>query len=122
VPLRLLYLIFVRLCSWLVLLGRSSALILVAGVTALSLARSVRFPQLHVGSPAYWPFAAATIAFLAFAFAELGRRRPRNQQAILTGTSAGLIFGIADALTRRTVPIIDTGHPATLRASWPATR
>jgi drug/metabolite transporter (DMT)-like permease len=98
----------------------AGALILVAGVTALSLARSVRSPQVHVGSPAYWPFAATAVAFLAFAFAELGRRRPGHQQAILTGISAGLIFGIADALTRRTVQIIDTGHPATLLTSWPA--
>lgn len=98
----------------------AGALILVAGVTALSLARSVRSPQLHVGSSAYWPFAAAAVAFLAFALTALGRGRPGNQQAILTGISAGLVFGIADALTRPTVQIIDTGHLDALLTSWPA--
>jgi hypothetical protein len=52
------------------------------------------------------------VAFLAVVFAELGRRRPADQRAILTGTSAGLVFGIADALTRRTVQILDGGHAA----------
>jgi hypothetical protein len=59
------------------------------------------------------------VFFLAFVIAELGRRRSAGQRAILTGTSAGLVFGIADALTRRTVQILDTGHFAVLLTSWP---
>ena len=97
----------------------AGALILMGGVTALSLARNVRSPQVYVGSYAYWPFAGAAVVFLAFVIAELGRRRSAGQRAILTGTSAGLVFGIADALTRRTVQILDTGHFAALLTSWP---
>jgi drug/metabolite transporter (DMT)-like permease len=96
----------------------AGALILMAGVTALSLARDVRSPQVYVGSYAYWPFAGAAVVFVAFVIAELGRRRSGGQRAILTGTSAGLVFGIADALTRRTVQILDTGHFAVLLTSW----
>lgn len=96
------------------------ALILMAGVTALSVARSVRSAQVYVGSYAYWPFAGAAVVFLAVVFAELGRRRSADQRAILTGTSAGLVFGIADALTRRTVQVLNTGHPGVLLTSWPA--
>ena len=96
----------------------AGALILMAGVTALSLARDVRSPQVYVGSYAYWPFAGAAVVFVAFVIAELGRRRSGGQRAILTGTSAGLVFGIADALTRRTVQILDTGHFAVLLTGW----
>ena len=96
----------------------AGALILMGGVTALSLARNVRSPQVYVGSYAYWPFAGAAVVFVAFVIAELGRRRSGGQRAILTGTSAGLVFGIADALTRRTVQILDTGHFAVLLTSW----
>ncbi len=95
------------------------ALILMAGVTALSLARSVRSPAVYVGSSAYWPFAGAVVVFLVVAFAEFGRRRFAGQRAILTGISAGLVFGIADALTRRTVQLLDTGHLAVVLTSWP---
>jgi drug/metabolite transporter (DMT)-like permease len=97
----------------------AGALVLMGGVTALSLARNVRSPQVYVGSYAYWPFAGAAVFFLAFVIAELGRRRSAGQRALLTGMSAGLVFGIADALTRRTVQILDTGHFAVLLTSWP---
>ena len=96
----------------------AGALILMGGVTALSVARDVRSPQVYVGSYAYWPFAGAAVVFLALVFAELGRRRSAGQRAILTATSAGLVFGIADALTRRTVQILDTGHVGVLLTSW----
>jgi drug/metabolite transporter (DMT)-like permease len=96
------------------------AVILMAGVTALSLARSVRSPTVYVGSSAYWPFAGAAVVFLALAFAELGRRRRANQRALLTAISAGLVLGIADAITRRTVQLLDTGHLAVVLTSWPA--
>jgi hypothetical protein len=38
----------------------------------------------------------------------------------LTGISAGLVPGIAGALTRPTVQLLDTGHLAVLLTSWPA--
>lgn len=97
----------------------AGALVLMAGVTALSLARSVRSPAVYVGSTAYWPFAGAAFVFLAVLFAEFGRRRFSGQRAILTGISAGLVFGIADALTRRTVQLLDTRHPGVVLTSWP---
>jgi hypothetical protein len=96
------------------------ALILMGGVTALSLARSVRAPAVYVGSYAYWPIAGAVVVFVAAVFAELGRRRSADQRALLTGISAGLVFGIADALTRRTVQLLDTRHLSVLLTSWPA--
>ena len=97
----------------------AGALILVAGVMTLSLASSVRAPAVYVGSPAYWPFAAGAVVSLAGVFAELGRRRSADQRAILTGISAGLVFGIADALTRRAVQMLDAGRVTPLLTSWP---
>jgi len=97
----------------------AGALILVAGVMTLSLASSVRAPAVYVGSPAYWPFAAGAVVSLAGVFAELGRRRSADQRAILTGISAGLVFGIADALTRRAVQMLDAGRVTPLLTCWP---
>ncbi len=97
----------------------AGALILMGGVAALSLARSVPAPAVYVGAYAYWPLAGAVVVFIAAVFAELGRRQSAGQRAILTGTSAGLVFGIADALTRRTVQVLDTSHLQALLATWP---
>jgi drug/metabolite transporter (DMT)-like permease len=97
------------------------AFILLAGVSALSVARSVSSVQDSVGSPAYWPYAGAAIAAAAACFAELGRRRRGEVRAVLTGAAAGLVFGIQDALTRVTVDSMGTLHEiATLLTSWPA--
>ena len=97
------------------------AFILLAGVSALSVARSVSSVQDSVGSPAYWPYAGAAIAAAAACFAELGRRRRGDVRAVLTGTAAGLVFGIQDALTRVTVDSMGSLHEiATLLTSWPA--
>ena len=99
----------------------AGALILVAGVTVLSLARTVRSPEVTVGARAYWPFAAAGVAVIAVAFAALGRRRSGDLRATLTGASAGVIFGMQDALTRRVVLVL-TGHGAAVTAlltTWP---
>ena len=97
----------------------AGALVLIGGVTAMSVAREVRGPSVYVGSPAYWPFAAAAVVILAFACAAFGRRRSAGLRAIMTGISAGLVFGIADAITRRTVQLLDTGHFSVLLTSWP---
>jgi drug/metabolite transporter (DMT)-like permease len=95
------------------------ALILAAGVTALSLARSVGSPSASFGSFAAWP-AAAGIAVVAYGFIHAGWRRSGQQRATLTATGTGLVFGISDALTRRTVEIMDTHPFVALLTSWPA--
>src|SRR5260221_3198565 len=95
------------------------AVLLLGGVAALSLARSPGTPDVSFGSPADWP-AAAGIAAVAYCFVHAGRRRSGQQRAILTRIGAGLGFGISDALTRRTVQIMDTHSFVTLFTSWPA--
>src|ERR1700733_10246284 len=90
------------------------AVILLAGVSALSVARSVTSVQDSVGSPAYWPYAGAAIAVA-------GRRRQGDLRGLLTGTAAGLVLGIQDAITRVTVRDLNSVHDAILLlTSWPA--
>lgn len=48
-----------------------------------------------------------------------GRQRSGQQRATLTGCAAGLVFGIADALTRRTVQIAGAHSLAAVLTSWP---
>src|SRR5258707_8847003 len=95
------------------------AVLLLGGVAALSLARSPGTPDVSFGSPADWP-AAAGIAAVAYCFVHAGRRRSGQPRAILTGLGARPAFGISDALTRRTVQIMDTHSFVTLFTSWPA--
>jgi drug/metabolite transporter (DMT)-like permease len=96
------------------------ALILSAGVAALSLSRTVSSSDMRFGSFAYWP-AAAGIGALALLFVRAGLRRSGQQRATLTGVGAGLIFGISDALTRRTVQVIGAHHTVTVvLTSWSA--
>jgi hypothetical protein len=64
--------------------------------------------------------AHAGIAAVAGGFLLAGLRHAGQQRATLTGTAAGLIFGISDALTRRTVEIMDTHSVLALLTSWPA--
>ena len=94
------------------------ALLLCAGVGALSLSRSVKSPSVSVGSFSHWP-AAGVIALIAVVLVQLGRKRSGGVRATLTGTAAGLILGIADAFTRRSVQVIDGGHPLHLLVHWP---
>jgi uncharacterized protein (TIGR03382 family) len=94
------------------------AALLTAGVAALSATRSVRSPTESFGSFSHWP-AAALIAVIAAGLVWLGRRRSGNVRATLTGTAAGLVFGIADALTRRSVQLLDGHHPISLLTTWP---
>jgi drug/metabolite transporter (DMT)-like permease len=95
------------------------AVLLSGGVAALSFARAKGTPDVSFGSPADWPVAAG-IAVVAYCFVHAGRRRSGAQRAMLTGIAAGLVFGISDALTRRTVQIMDTHSFITLFTSWPA--
>ena len=94
------------------------ALILMGGVTALSLSRTISSARVSLGSTAYWPFAAAAVAAVAYVFADLGRRRTGGLRATFTGASAGAVFGLQDALTRRTVQILTTGHFTAVLTTW----
>jgi drug/metabolite transporter (DMT)-like permease len=96
----------------------AGALLLMAGVTALSLARTVHSVSVTVGTQANWPLAAAGVAVVAACFAAGGRRRSGDARATWTGASAGLVFGLQDALTRQTVHLLGLGVLAVL-TSWP---
>ena len=94
------------------------AVLLTAGVAALSLTRTVKAPSESFGSSSHWP-AAAAIALIAAFLVQLGRNRSGGVRATLTGIAAGLMLGVADAFTRRTVMIIDGRHPFHLLVHWP---
>ncbi len=93
------------------------AVLLCCGVGALSASRSVRALSESFGSVSHWP-AAAIIAGIAAALAIFGRSGPRKLRATLTGAGGGLLLGIADALTRRSVEILDGHGIATLATTW----
>lgn len=97
----------------------AGAVILSGGVAALSVTRSEGASTVSFGSFTHWP-AAAAIGVVAYALVHVGRQRPAEQRGTLTGLSAGLVFGISDALTRRTVQIVDLHGVMALFASWPA--
>jgi drug/metabolite transporter (DMT)-like permease len=94
------------------------AVLLTAGVAALSLTRHVKAPSESFGSFNHWP-AAAVIAVVALLLVRLGRKRSGSIRATLTGMAAGLVLGIADAFTRRSVQMIDGSHPLHLLEHWP---
>lgn len=94
------------------------AVLLCAGVAALSATRSVVSPSESFGSVSHWP-AAGLIALIAAVLVSVGRRRSGIARAALTGTASGLVFGIADALTRTSVEILDGRDPVHLLATWP---
>jgi drug/metabolite transporter (DMT)-like permease len=94
------------------------AVILSCGVAALSLSREPGTPHVSFGSFADWP-AAAGIAAIAYCCIHAGHRRSGPTRATLTGVGAGLVFGISDALTRRTVQILDAHSFHGLLTSWP---
>jgi drug/metabolite transporter (DMT)-like permease len=94
------------------------ALLLTAGVAALSATRTVRAPGESFGSVSHWP-AAGLIALVAAILVYLGRRRSGVPRAALTGAASGLVFGIADALTRTSVQTLDGLSPAHLLLTWP---
>jgi drug/metabolite transporter (DMT)-like permease len=95
------------------------ALLLIAGETILSLARSVEPIGQSFGSFSHWP-AAAGIAAIAFAAVQAGRHRSGKQRATLTGLGAGLVFGIQDALTRQTLQILQLHGISGMLHSWSA--
>jgi drug/metabolite transporter (DMT)-like permease len=95
------------------------AVLLACGVAALSLSREVSAPSASFGSVGYWP-SAAGIALVAFALVRAGWRRSGSRRALLTGTAAGMTFGISDALTRGTLLILASHGLVAALTSWPA--
>jgi drug/metabolite transporter (DMT)-like permease len=95
----------------------SGAAVLCTGVALLSASRSAKPIGLSFGSVSHWP-AAAVIAAIAFAAVQAGRRRPGRLRAMLTGTAAGLVFGIQDALTRQTLQILGSNGTAAMFTTW----
>jgi drug/metabolite transporter (DMT)-like permease len=93
------------------------AVVLCTGVALLSAARSAQPIGLSFGSVSHWP-AAAVIAAIAFACAHAGRRHPGRLRAMLTGTGAGLVFGIQDALTRQTLEILNASGAGAMFTTW----
>ena len=93
------------------------AVVLCTGVALLSASRSAKAIGLSFGSITHWP-AAAVIAAIAFAAVYQGRRHPGRARAMLTGTGAGLVFGIQDALTRQTLEILSKHGIGSLFAHW----
>jgi drug/metabolite transporter (DMT)-like permease len=94
------------------------AIILAGGVAALSVARSPGTPSASFGSFSDWP-AAAGIAVVAYCFIHAGHLRQGQARATLTGIGTGLVMGISDALTRRTVQILDAHSVTGLLTAWP---
>jgi drug/metabolite transporter (DMT)-like permease len=93
------------------------AVVLCTGVALLSAARSAKPIGLSFGSVSHWP-AAAVIAGIAFVAVHAGRRHPGRVRAMLTGTGAGLVFGIQDALTRQTLEILSSSGVGALFTTW----
>lgn len=98
----------------------AGALILIAGVTVLSLDRSIRSGEITVGSAGNWPYAIAGVAMAAYAFAAIGRRQQGAARGAFTGVSAGIVFGLQDALTRQVVIAFEAHGIASLVTSWPS--
>jgi drug/metabolite transporter (DMT)-like permease len=92
--------------------------LLSGGVGALSVARTANSPALSFASPAGW-LGAAAMAVIAAAFLQAGRMRRGLARATLTAAAAGIVFGIADALTRQTVHVMDAHSFAALLTTWP---
>jgi drug/metabolite transporter (DMT)-like permease len=93
-------------------------ILLSGGVAALSVARTANSPAMSFASPAGW-LGAAAMAVVAAGFLQAGRLRHGLARATLTATAAGLVFGIADALTRQTVHVMDTHSFTGLLTTWP---
>ena len=97
----------------------TGALILIGGVTLVSLSRSTTPVGLSFGSFSHW-YAAAIIAGIAFAAVMIGHRRTGQVRATLTGLAAGLVFGIQDALTRQTLEGLQGNSWTVLFGTWSA--
>ena len=95
------------------------AVILIGGVTLISLTRSTKPVGLSFGSFSHW-YAAAIIAGVALVAVMIGHRRTGQVRATLTGLGAGLVFGIQDALTRQTLEGLQVHSWTVLFTMWSA--
>jgi drug/metabolite transporter (DMT)-like permease len=93
-------------------------ILLSGGVAALSVARTANSPAMSFASPAGW-LGAAAMAVIAAGFLQAGRMRRGLARATLTAAAAGIVFGIADALTRQTVHVMDAHSFTALLTTWP---
>jgi drug/metabolite transporter (DMT)-like permease len=93
------------------------AVILIGGVTLLSLSRSITPIGFSFGSFSHW-YAAAIIAGVAAIAVQIGHRGKGQVRATLTGLGAGLVFGIQDALTRQTLEILQGDSVTALFRNW----
>ena len=93
------------------------AVILIGGVTLLSVSRSITPIGMSFGSFSQW-YAAAIIAGVALTAVLIGRRTTGQARATLTGLGAGLVFGIQDALTRQTLEILQGNSFTALFSAW----
>jgi drug/metabolite transporter (DMT)-like permease len=93
------------------------AVILIGGVTLLSVSRSITPIGLSFGSFSQW-YAAAIIAGVAAIAVLIGHRKKGQVRATLTGLGAGLVFGIQDALTRQTLEILQGKSFTVLFSAW----
>jgi drug/metabolite transporter (DMT)-like permease len=93
------------------------AAVLCLGVALLSASRSAKPIGLSFGSASHW-WAAAVIAGIAFAAVQAGRRRMGRGRAMLTGTGAGIVFGIQDALTRQTLQTLSNSGAGAVFITW----
>ena len=95
----------------------AGAVLLCTGVAVLSATRSVQAASESFGSFANWP-TASIIAGLAAVLVVVGRKRTAPTRATLTGIASGLVLGIGDAFTRRSVEMLDAHQVTALLVNW----
>lgn len=66
-----------------------------------------------------WVLSGGTVVVLVALVVSIGRRRPTYQQATMLAIGAGMLFGLQDALTQRTMAVLGHGVMAVL-VDWPA--
>lgn len=78
----------------------------------------------HGGNTAHlpwpnWVLSGGAIVAIVAVLVSVGRRRPAVQQATILAAAAGMLYGLQDALTQRTMAILGNGFLAVL-VNWPA--
>lgn len=66
-----------------------------------------------------WVLSGGTIVLLVALLVTVARRRESTQQATILAAGAGMLYGLQDALTQRTMAVLGNGLVAVLLA-WPA--
>lgn len=103
-------------------LGRREWLGAAALLAGLALFIGVGNP--HGGSTAHlpwpnWVVSGGGITLLVGVVVSVGRRRPAIQQATILAAGAGMLYGLQDALTERTMAVLGHGFVAVV-VNWPA--